>query len=99
MTLLMQVLVNRSDKNVMHHHKKVYIVVICLFGFHVTPKQYRSFGDVQALLVEKDLRCPSVNYPGTNGHLRRSTDVPSASWIASSHEIIQSPCRDSNPQR
>jgi hypothetical protein len=36
---------------------------------------------------------------GTNGHLSRTTDVPQASWKASSHERIQSPCRDSNPQR
>jgi hypothetical protein len=36
---------------------------------------------------------------GTNGQLSRTTNVPYASWIASSHERIQSPCRDSNPQR
>jgi hypothetical protein len=34
----------------------------CLIGFYVTPKQYRSFGDFPALLVEEDLRCPSVHY-------------------------------------
>jgi hypothetical protein len=36
---------------------------------------------------------------GTNGHLSRTTDVLLASWIASSHERIQSPCLDSNPRR
>jgi hypothetical protein len=35
---------------------------VCLFGFNVTPTRYRSFGDVPALLVEEDLRCPSVHY-------------------------------------
>jgi hypothetical protein len=70
-------------------------ILICLFVFlfYVTSTQYRSYRDVPALLVEEDLRCPSVHY------LSRTKDVPSANWIASSHERIQSPCRDSNPQR
>jgi hypothetical protein len=42
--------------------KTVIINIVCLFGFYVTPTQYRSFGDVQALLVEEDLRCRSVHY-------------------------------------
>jgi hypothetical protein len=33
-----------------------------LIGFYATPPQYRSYDDVQALLVEEDLRCPSVHY-------------------------------------
>jgi hypothetical protein len=32
------------------------------FGFYVTSTQYRSYRDVPALLVEEDLRCPSVHY-------------------------------------
>jgi hypothetical protein len=36
---------------------------------------------------------------GTNGYLSRTTNIPLASLIASLHERIQSPCRDSNPQR
>jgi hypothetical protein len=35
---------------------------VCLFGFSVTLTQYRSYGDVPALLVKEDLRCPSVHY-------------------------------------
>jgi hypothetical protein len=36
---------------------------VCLIGFYVTSTQYRSYyGDVRALLVEEDLRCPSVHY-------------------------------------
>jgi hypothetical protein len=36
-------------------------VFVC-FGFNVTSTQYRSYRDVPALLVEEDLRCPSMNY-------------------------------------
>ena len=42
---------------------------------------------------------PPYVISGTNGHVSRTNDVPSASWIASSHERIQSPWRHSNPQR
>jgi hypothetical protein len=40
------------------------ILFICLIGFYVydTLTQYRSFGDVPDLLVEKNLRCPSMHY-------------------------------------
>jgi hypothetical protein len=38
-----------------------FFVFFC-FGFYVTQTQYSSFGDVPALLVEADLRCPSVDY-------------------------------------
>jgi hypothetical protein len=34
---------------------------------------------------------------GTNRHLSRTTDIPYASWIAFSHEKIQSPWQDLNP--
>jgi hypothetical protein len=37
--------------------------IVLLFNwFYVTPTQYRSYGDVPALLVEEDLRCPSMHY-------------------------------------
>jgi hypothetical protein len=39
--------------------------LFCLIGFYVTPTQYKScksYGDVPALPVEEDLRCPSVHY-------------------------------------
>jgi hypothetical protein len=35
---------------------------VCLFGFYVTLTQYRSYDNVSALLVEEDLRCPSIHY-------------------------------------
>jgi hypothetical protein len=35
---------------------------ICLIGFYVTPTHYRSYGHIPALLVEEDLRCPSIHY-------------------------------------
>jgi hypothetical protein len=28
---------------------------VCLIGFYTTPTQYRSYGDVPALLAEEDL--------------------------------------------
>jgi hypothetical protein len=37
------------------------VCFVCI-GFYVTSTQYRSYRDVPALLVEEDLRCPSVNY-------------------------------------
>jgi hypothetical protein len=40
------------------------------------PTQYQSYGDLPALLVEDDLKCPSVHYSDINGHLSRTTDVP-----------------------
>jgi hypothetical protein len=78
-----------------------YIAFVCLIGFYVTRTQYRSYRDVPAVLVEEGLRTSSVHYSGKNGHLSTCIipDVPWASWIVSSHERIQSPCRDSNPQR
>jgi hypothetical protein len=41
--------------------KMKLILFVCL-GFYVTSTQYRSYRDVPALLVEEDLRCPSVHY-------------------------------------
>jgi hypothetical protein len=40
----------------------LYYIYIWLIGFYVTPTQYRSFGDVPALLVKEDLKCPSLHY-------------------------------------
>jgi hypothetical protein len=38
-------------------------MVLYLFaGFHDTPAQYMSYGDIAPLLVEEDLGCPSVHY-------------------------------------
>jgi hypothetical protein len=39
-----------------------YIFVCLFYWIYVTPKQYRSYGDVPALLVEEDRRRPSVHY-------------------------------------
>jgi hypothetical protein len=47
-----------------------------LIGFYITSTQNRSYRDILALLVEKDLMCHSVHHLGTNGHLSRTTDVP-----------------------
>jgi hypothetical protein len=38
------------------------VYFVCLIVFYVTPTQYRSFGDYQALQVEEDLRCHCVHY-------------------------------------
>jgi hypothetical protein len=35
--------------------------IVCLIGFYVTLTQYRSYNTVTALLVEEDLRCPSMH--------------------------------------
>jgi hypothetical protein len=40
--------------------KKEVILFVCLIGFYISPTQNRSYGDVPALLVEEDLRCPSI---------------------------------------
>jgi hypothetical protein len=57
-----------------------------LIGIYITLIQYRSYGYV--LIIS-----------GTNGHQKRTTNVPYlASWIASSYERIQNPCKDSNPE-
>jgi hypothetical protein len=39
-----------------------YKLFVYLIGFYVTPTQYGSYGDVHALPVGEDLRCPSVHY-------------------------------------
>jgi hypothetical protein len=39
-----------------------FVYIFFLLGFYVTPTQYRSFGDVPALLVKEDLRCPYVYF-------------------------------------
>ena len=44
-----------------------------------------------------DLMCPSVYYFRHDRHPSRTMDVLYVSWIAPSHERIQSPGRDSNP--
>jgi hypothetical protein len=43
--------------------KKTYenLFFVC-FGFYVTSTQNRSYRDIPALLVEEDLRCPSMHY-------------------------------------
>jgi hypothetical protein len=35
---------------------------VCLIGFYFTWKQFRSYGDLPALLVEEDLRFPAMHY-------------------------------------
>jgi hypothetical protein len=47
----------------------ILLVLLCL------PKQYRLYGDIPAVLVKEDLRCPYVHFLGTNGHLCRTRDV------------------------
>jgi hypothetical protein len=73
---------------------------ICLFGLGV-PSHWHSIGHIatfQLYWCRKISGALPCIISGTNGHLSRTTDVPLASWIASSHERIQSPCRNSNPQ-
>jgi hypothetical protein len=48
---------------------------VYLFEFYFKPTQYRSYGDVPALLVEEDLTAFPCIISGTNGHLRRTTDI------------------------
>ena len=60
---------------------KYLFVLLCL-----PSTVFQSYGDVQLLLVEEDPRCLSGHYFITKGHLGRTTDLPQASWIASSHE-------------
>jgi hypothetical protein len=40
----------------------LFVCLFVWFWFYVTPTQYSLFGDVPALLVEEDLRCPSVHF-------------------------------------
>jgi hypothetical protein len=42
----------RSNETLFRYYKR----------FYVTSTQYRSYRDFPALLVEEDLRCPSVHY-------------------------------------
>jgi hypothetical protein len=35
---------------------------VCMIEFYVTLTQYRSYGDIPAVMVEEDLRFPSVHY-------------------------------------
>jgi hypothetical protein len=39
-----------------------HLLFVFVFWFYVTSTQYRSYRDVPVLLVEEDLRCPSVHY-------------------------------------
>jgi hypothetical protein len=56
--------------------KKHWWALIDFVGcFYVTPTQYRSYGDVPALLVEEDLSRLSVHFSGTNGYPSRTADV------------------------
>jgi hypothetical protein len=45
-----------------HLRVQFYVEFVCLIGFYVIPTQYRTYGDVPALLVEEDLRCTAVHY-------------------------------------
>jgi hypothetical protein len=40
----------------------LFVCLFVYFGFYVTSTQYRSYRDIPALLVEENLRCPSVHY-------------------------------------
>jgi hypothetical protein len=39
----------------------MYSSFFFLIEFYLTSSQYKSYGEVPALLVEKDLECPSVH--------------------------------------
>jgi hypothetical protein len=43
----------------------VCLLAACLFGFYFTETQYRSYGNISALLVEEDLRCRTWVEPQT----------------------------------
>jgi hypothetical protein len=55
------VALNKLNFRLVVKFSQVYLFV-CLIGFYVTSTKYRSYGDVRALLVEEDLRRPSVHY-------------------------------------
>jgi hypothetical protein len=53
----------------------------------LAPTQYRLTSDFPALLLEERLRSSlHCIISVTNGHASRTTEVPLASWITSSHE-------------
>jgi hypothetical protein len=54
------------------YHLKHYCLFVWLIGYCVTPTLYRSYGNVPALLIGEDLRCPSEHY---FRHLSKTTDV------------------------
>ena len=66
-----------------------YILLLLLFpSFMSLPPLYEDImvWTYQLSMVEEDPRCPSGQFSGSSGHLGRTTDVPQASWLASSHE-------------
>jgi hypothetical protein len=67
---------SRSTETRLDQRVRVSLFVCLFYWVYVTPIQYRSYGDVPALLVEEELRCPSMNISGTIGHLSRTDDVP-----------------------
>jgi hypothetical protein len=57
---MQEVLTHQNNKGKMPAYD---IRFVCLFDWvYVTPTQYRSFGDIPALLKEEDHRCPSLHY-------------------------------------
>jgi hypothetical protein len=61
-TLFATTTVNKKAPRIfLLEHGMINCLFVC-FGFYVTSTQDRSYRDVQALLVEEDLRCPSVHY-------------------------------------
>jgi hypothetical protein len=48
--------------NLLMHDSLDKSLFVCSIGLYATPTQYRSYGEVPALQVEEDLRCPSVHY-------------------------------------
>jgi hypothetical protein len=77
----------------MFHRIKLQICLFFLYFFRsafITQTQYRSWKTSGAL--------PCI-ISGANGHLSRTDNIPKYSRITSSHERLQSPCWDPNPQR
>jgi hypothetical protein len=71
--------------------KQVFFIV-CLIGFYMTPTKYRSYlMTFQLYWWRKISGALLCIISGTEGHLNITTDVPLASWIASSHERTESP--------
>jgi hypothetical protein len=87
--------------NIVLNVARMYNLFVCLFVLLGLTSHQHSIGHMATLQLywwRKTSDALPCIISGTNGHLSRTTDVPWASWISSSHKRVQSPCRDSNQQ-
>jgi hypothetical protein len=64
-------------------------VVVFQFGLYVATTQYRSYGDISALLVEEDLRCPFMHFV-RHKRAPEQNHRRSVNWKASSNLMKES---------